>query len=170
MRRQLYIASLIALIALQVRAGEKASAWLVGKWKSNRELTIATIRLDRPLPPEKQARFEKLFGTMTVTYTTTEISFDTPEFEKHPRWSATESYRVVVSSAKRVVIRNKNPRTKEEESSVINFDSPDRYWIDLSLGGIQGVKGREYFDRIRLTEEEPNKRTTDNSGAAPLRV
>lgn len=156
MHRQLYIAYLIALTTLQGRASGDAATCLIGKWKSNRELTVATIRFDRPLPSDKQARFEKLFGSMTVTYTAADVNFYSPAFEKYPSWSGTESYRVVVAAAKRIIIKHKNPRTKIEESSVINFESPNRYWVDLSLGDVQGVRGREYFDRIRETKEELN--------------
>jgi len=101
---------------------------------------------------------------MIVTYTSTEVGFDTPAFEKYPAWNAKEPYRVEVATEKQVIIRHKNPRTKEEEPSVINFDSPDRYWIDLSLGSIQGVKGREYFDRVRSPNVEPNKQPEEAEG------
>lgn len=147
MRHHIRVLYLIFLSALQSRAADNVSSWLVGSWKSNRDLTVASVHLDHELPTDKRARFENLFGQMTATYTPTEATFFMPAIEKYPEWTSTESYRVVAVVGKRIVIRHKNPRTKVEESSIMYFESHDRYWVDLT--STKGVaSGREYFDRI----------------------
>jgi hypothetical protein len=155
-RKKTAILAVAILSASCGLAEDNAARWLIGQWKSNRELTIPTIHLEHPLPPEKQSRFNSLFGLMVVTYDKAEMRLYMPEFEKYPSWSATEPYRIVAALADRVVIRSKNPRTKQDESTTIMFEGPNRYWVDVS--GTPGVTGREYFDRIRDGQAEvPNK-------------
>jgi hypothetical protein len=139
----------------------------VGRWKSNRDLTVATIRLDHELPAEKRARFENLFGQMIAIFTPTEATFFMPAIEKYPEFTATDVYRVVAEVGDRLVIRYKNPRTKVEESTIMHFEGRDRYWVDLS--STKGViSGREYFDRIsdRDEKEQPNKASQPTTPAA----
>ena len=151
---KLAVISLCGLMAFVANsfAQESRARDLIGSWKSNRDLTVATIRVSPPMPPEKRARFEKLFGTMVITYTGSEMTAVFPAFEKYPERVTKEKYQIVAESEDRLLVRSKDARSGEEKTKAMNFVGKDRYWIDLD--GFQNLTGKEYFDRVR--SQEPN--------------
>ena len=116
---------------------------LIGSWKSNKKLTVASLRYPKPIAAAKRARFESLFGKMVVTYDRTHVTLETPPTPGQPAWRDRSRYRVVASDQNSVALVSTNPLTGEREISHVHFDSPDRYWLYL-----YGTGWKEYFDRI----------------------
>ena len=147
--RALTAAIFLLSFPLGIYAQAAREAYL-GSWKSNRELTIKTIRLKREVKPELRQRLDDLFGTLIVTYTGKEVVAYTPATEKSAEWSHTSAYTIVMSTDTKLVFRGQNARTKAIENTTITFEGPDRYWVSIDVPNV--LEGREYFDRIKTKE------------------
>lgn len=124
---------------------------LLGTWRSNRELSVATMR--RALmfrPPELRERFFDVFGDLTVTFTSTSLGTTWPR--RHPcgRHNHTAAYRVVASGPDSVSFRSEPRSRRGPKVMVVHFVGPDRYWMDVShiRVPVDTTGWREYFDRV----------------------
>lgn len=117
---------------------------LIGSWKSNKELTLKSVRIDPSIEGELKKKIEALFGCMTVTYerkhATIYMTDDNGKTEE-----IKNTYSVVASTSKKIILRWKDPSTGKEENTTLTFVSPDRYWVELPT--TPKLSGREYFDR-----------------------
>lgn len=113
---------------------------LLGRWKSNKELTIASIKYHKPMTPAKRAKFESLFGKLVVTYDRTYMTAEMPATRGYSVWRNSIPYRVIGSDKDSIAILSKDPERRIEH---IHFEGPDRYWLYLF-----GTGWKEYFDRI----------------------
>jgi hypothetical protein len=116
---------------------------IIGDWRSNRKLTVPTIRYPEGAKPETIKKFEDIFGHLTVTYTKSESRLVMPAMNDFPEWRDKTNYKIVDRSEDSITIRYFDNAEKIEKSRKINFEGPNRYWIDL-----EQIEGREYFDRI----------------------
>lgn len=116
---------------------------LMGRWKSNKELTIASIKYRKPMTPVKRAVFESVFGKLMLTYDRTHVTAEMPAMGRHPVWQNRIPYRVVGSDKNSVAIMSADPLTGESTIEHIYFEGPNRYWFYLF-----GTGWKEYFDRI----------------------
>jgi len=116
---------------------------LEGRWKSNKQLTVATIHFSKPITPAKRTKFEGIFGKLVLTYDRTHVTAEMPPTNGHPVWRNSNRYRVVASDSDSLAYVSTNPLTNEREISHVHFDSPNRYWLYL-----HGSGWKEYFDRI----------------------
>ena len=156
----------IALLGSPVFGQQKATDLIVGTWKSNRELSVPTIKLKIGMTPERMKFLNNLFGRLEVTYTKTEESAVMPAHDDRPEWRFAGAYSVVSATDTEIVIKSKSPLTGEEETSTATFEGPDRYWIPL-----KGMKGREYFDRVKspgkAATAQPDEVSASESKKAP---
>jgi hypothetical protein len=114
-----------------------------GRWKSNQQLTVATIQLRKPITPARRAKLNALFGKLVLIYDRAHITAEMPPTNGHPVWHNRMRYRVVASDSNSVALVSSDPLTGEREISHIHFDGPNRYWLYL-----HGSGWKEYFDRI----------------------
>ena len=84
---------LISLVACLV-SGSNAAPELTGKWKSNKELTIATFKVPDSMPDDVRDRFFNVFGKMIITYTDREIVTNTPPYDVFDEMTSRYNYRV----------------------------------------------------------------------------
>ena len=150
----------IALLGSPVFGQQKATDLIVGTWKSNRELSVPTIKLKIGMTPERMKFLNNLFGRLEVTYTKTEESAVMPAHDDRPEWRFAGAYTVVSATDAEIVIKSKSPLTGEEETSTATFEGPDRYWIPL-----KGMKGREYFDRVKSPVKTATSKPDENSAS-----
>ena len=136
-------AALFANITLLVGCASRDRR-IEGRWKSNKQLTVATIQLRKPITPAKRAKLDDIFGKLVLVYDRTHISAEMPPCNGYPVWCNRTRYRVVASDHDSLAYISSNPLTGEREISHIHFDGPNRYWLYLPVIG-----WREYFDRIR---------------------
>ena len=137
----------------------------MGTWKSNRELTVPTIKLKVEMTPKLMNLLNNLFGRMEVTYTKTEESAFRPAFDDKPEWRHAGAYTVVSATDTEIVIKDKNPLTGEEGTSTATFEGPDRYWIPL-----KGMQGREYFDRVKSPVKTATSKPDENSALESMKT
>ena len=116
---------------------------LEGRWKSNKELTLATIKLRDPVTATKRATLDSIFGKLVMCYDRTHVIAELPASNGRPGWHSRTRYRVVASDNDSLAYISTDVFTGEPEISHVYFESPDRYWIYLNDTG-----SKEYFDRI----------------------
>ncbi len=116
---------------------------LIGRWKSNRDLSITTFPHRERLSPEKRAIFDGVFGRLTVTYTRHHVEIDMAAMAQEQPIRERARYRVIGSTANSVTVRFRDVPFEGDSTKTIHFVGPDRYWILVGESG-----GREYFDRV----------------------
>lgn len=112
---------------------------LVGRWRSDRERTLAEWRFNPETPEEKRALVANMFGKLELSYTRwrCESLFDGA---KDVAW-----YQVLAKDAESVMIRSwaRMPFLGLTQSLFhIHFDG-DSYWITLGTSNT-----REFFRRL----------------------
>jgi hypothetical protein len=132
----------IAIVAL-VTGCASSDSRLLGRWQSNRSLTIATFPHRKQLPAAKRAFFDGMFGRLTLNYTRRYIYSELPPKETEPPFRQRIPYRVLASDADSVTIATNDTSSPDDSTKQIHFIGPNRYWIPLGTKG-----GREYFDRL----------------------
>jgi len=139
-----WLAVLVIIVAIPLRMTRLTDDRLIGTWQSDAERTIAGIRAEGTIEPEREAKLRNLFGKMRITYTTKTYTTELDDSV------VTYSYQLLGRDKHSVVFcdseNKESPLAFLELSTftVIHFDSPDSYWLDTEIGGI-----REYFKRIR---------------------
>ena len=135
-------AAALAMVAL-VSGCASSDSRLVGNWRSNRALSIATFPHRDQLTSDKRAFFDSMFGRLTLTYTRRYIQTELPPKGSGQPFRQSIPYRVLASDANSVTIVLKDTLTGHDATKQIHFVGADRYWIHL------GTKdSREYFDRL----------------------
>ena len=138
------IVTAIALAVVALVSGcMSADSRLIGHWRSNRPLSIATFPHRRQLTPDKRAFFDDLFGKLTLAYTRRYIHTQLPPRSTEPPFRRRIPYRVLASDSESVTIALEDRSADPDSTKKIHFVGPNRYWIPLGSKG-----GREYFDRF----------------------
>lgn len=135
-------AALLASITLLVGCAS-SDHQLDGRWKSNKQLTVASVRFRKPPSPAQRAKLEAIFGKLVVIYDGTQITAEMPPTNGHPVWHYRSRYRVVASDRDSLAYVSRDPLTGEHKISHVHFDGPNRHWLYL-----HGTGWKEYFDRI----------------------
>lgn len=139
MRLLLPIIYLMVCLTMHAESGTQR---LRGVWKSNRELTLATFKNLPPMNAERRARFEGIFGKLTITYESARLCSRLPDEASEPIW---QEYKVVIEHGDVVWIESYDSIQKAKIRIQITFEGENRYWIHLDES--KGTK--EYFDRVR---------------------
>jgi hypothetical protein len=143
------IGTIVCLLLSLTANAESGSQRLLGAWKSNRELTLATFKYVPPMSPKGRALFEGLFGKLTITYELARVCSRFPDETGEPTWM---DYRVIIEHGDVLLIESYEPLQKANVRVQITFEGANRYWIHLDE-----AKGtREYFDRLPSTQR-PNQ-------------
>jgi hypothetical protein len=116
---------------------------LIGRWRSNRPLSVSTFAVRNRLTPAKRALFDSIFGKFTLTYTSRYIDTEMPSKDAAQPYRQRIPYRVVASDAESVTIVAKDSPGFGESTKRIHFVGQKRYWISVGSSA-----GREYFDRL----------------------
>ncbi len=140
----------VCVICCCTAAAGALSERLVGKWRSNRELSVATFANVPAMSAKRRAFIEGMFGKLEITYEVLRYSSRLPDGSSDAVW---ENYRVLKEEGDVVWIELSGTPKEETRTVRVTFEGPDRYWI--VLGEKYGT--REYFDRV-LDEGGPNPR------------
>lgn len=132
----------VAIVALASGCASSDSR-LIGRWRSNRALTITTFPHRKQLPPAKRAFFDGIFGRLTLTYTRRYIYSELPPKQTEAPFRQRLPYRVLASDTDSVTIATEDTPSAADSTKQIHFIGPNRYWIPLGTKG-----GKEYFDRL----------------------
>ena len=129
---------------------------LIGKWRSNRELSVATFANVPAMDATRRAFIESMFGKLEITYEVFRYSSRLPDDSGDAVW---RNYRVVKEESNVVWVELSGASEEEATTVRVTFEGPDRYWI--VLGEKYGTK--EFFDRV-LKKGGPNQRPEANAG------
>jgi len=131
-------------------ASPVASTPLIGKWRSDRALTVNYFVAHFKTTPAATLYLKETTGYLTLAFTKDHLKADAPGFDVHVQGKlahagpshAESAYTVVSADAKSVsisIIQSGKPATK-----TYNFDGKNTLWIDT-----HGVPSREYYTRVR---------------------
>ena len=135
--KRLVAFSCLLLVSLSIFAGSLRSKTLVGTWKSNKEATLAYLQIHTHLTQEKLDMIGKALGKMTITFTTTNLTM------KSDDWNFSSPYEIVSETREFVVIESNNPNTSRRTQDSFDLDG-DSIWIrDTRIPGY-----KERFDRV----------------------
>jgi hypothetical protein len=116
---------------------------LEGRWKSNRELTMASFTVRKFLSPAGRAKVSSIFGKLVLNYDRGTVIEEMPSSSGQPPWRHRSRYRVVAADSDSLVYVMAQGPFGKPLISYVHFDGPNRYWIYLGSSGT-----KEYFDRI----------------------
>ncbi len=137
------------------------NAWaapdLIGRWQSDRELTVDFIR-DNTRRTDKQLKaLFQIFGNLMLTFDGHSLKQVMQERKfslegETYTWAGDETeapYRVIFNGENIIVIVTEDPEGKEVPVT-LNFDGADTMWIypDYAGSPVQDQHIREYFRRI----------------------
>jgi hypothetical protein len=113
------------------RATSKPSAWLIGRWRSNKKKSLEGWLYPVKKRRKVQALFRRILGKLTFRFTKKAV---TSWFEGD---KDVEVYRVVWQNDSCCYGRG-----TKQHGQLINFTSPNEFWVHAG-------KNIEYFSRIR---------------------
>lgn len=136
--KSLLLAAILLLLASQTLSASNEA--LVGLWKSDSELTIASYKSSKSVSPEGERALDEMFGKLTLNFGSEEVQVDRGiagvEVVSTP-------YRISESDAEHVVIEFINPDGSIDEIAEYHFEGqcikrkqPDKEW-------------HEYFCRVQ---------------------
>lgn len=125
------------------RFGRRTDVRLLGTWKSDADLTMASFQGKSSRNAEREAKLRSLFGKMRIIWTATHLTSDLDGYID------TDKYKVLASDEDSVTIQTEDTNPSPLDGlglpavHVIHFVGADTYWLDIS-GGM-----REYFKRVK---------------------
>ena len=150
--------TLFALAVVLTSISARADPSLVGKWRSERELTIAFAR-DRAKLEDKTLLFiEQMMGRMTLTFTPRRIASEMPDWQSEDAagnksnlvgFKETHSYKLLGSTRTQVAIASVEPVTGRHAITIYNFDNENTMWVYLGGAPFPEMNIREYFVRVK---------------------
>jgi hypothetical protein len=155
-RLSIAVAALVAVVC-SASADDGPRAWLVGHWKSNKELTIPTLRFTKPLTPEQRSRVENIFGKYEICFGSTEATYHVSALRTRPAYGGTARYQILAEENDRLVVKCIDAKTGKEDVSNIRFEGHDRCWVLIDT--IEWITGWQCFDRVQypMPKEPPDQ-------------
>jgi len=131
---------------------------LIGKWKSDAELSMKFNR-ERAVMEEKTGHFlDQLLGHLTITFASNNATYDMPDLEVTSSAGKTshmtgfqekDPYEFLASTASQIAIRTVEPVTGSPQIVVYNFEDANTMWIYMGGGHFPAMNMREYFVRVK---------------------
>ena len=136
--------SIFTLVGLLLIGCASHDTRLNGRWKSNKDLSVATMecwkpRSGKPLSPHKRAFLASLFGKLIVTYDGHTATSELPVMNGLPPSRDSGRYRIAASDDHSLAYVSTNRLTGKPEISHVHFDGPNRYVGLPSRHGHEGV-------------------------------
>ncbi|MBL8248632.1 MAG: hypothetical protein JNK95_09775 [Candidatus Competibacter sp.] len=143
---------------MSVSTSAIADPTLIGKWRSDQELTMRFIKDNVKLQDKISDFIGDMMGRLTLTFTHDKVHSSLQDYDvivegkKHRMVGFNEHapYTILYSSNRIIVTSGREPVTGNVVVTKYNFDSPDVMWI--YTGGADSVLPnshyREYFRRV----------------------
>jgi hypothetical protein len=129
---------------------------LLGKWKSNSELSMKFNR-EKAVIQDKTALFlEQIMGHMIITLTPTRMTTDMPDVNTKSALGVaaifhgsheSDDYDFLGSTPTQVAISSTESATGLRKITVFNFEDDNTMWVYLGGGNFPDMNLREYFVR-----------------------
>lgn len=139
-------------------AAAHADPTLVGRWKSNGQMSMQ-FNEDRARLEDRSIKFlTQLMGRMTVTFDQRTVTYEMKDWEvvsengeRRPfvGFKEVQPYRLIGHTPKSVAIRSREPVTGEERITVFNFVDSNTMWVysGRTAESVPTEHLREYFVR-----------------------
>lgn len=147
---------LAALVFLLAAATSYADPVLLGKWRSDKTLTMG-FAIERAKLEDKTVRFlDQMMGRMTLTFSRSRVTSVMPDWESETvegvksslvGFSETHAYKVVATTPTQVAVVSMEPVTDRRTITVYNFEDKDTMWVYLGGPTFPQMNIREYFVR-----------------------
>lgn len=155
LKRSTFLTFYILLTSLSAQAQIPR---IIGKWQSDRDLTMAFAKDHRKLSERTNLFLDQLMGRLTLTFTKSTVSSSMPDsnsttFEgvKSQLRGFTEKnrYKALAATKTQVAILSLEPVTGIKTISVYNFEDANTMWVYLGGESFPNLNIREYFRRIQ---------------------
>jgi hypothetical protein len=125
---------LLTILSLSAFAGSEK---LIGTWKSNKEATLAYLKIHTHLASQQLDLVAQSLGKMTLTFDKTNVTMKTDN------WSFVSPYKIISETTNSITIESKDPNTQKLTQGQFEFDG-NGFWIPDDT--IPGYKER--FDKL----------------------
>jgi hypothetical protein len=139
-------------------ASAHAEPILIGKWKSDRELTMRFAKERAKMEDKSMLFLDQMMGRLTLVFTPTEVSAEMPDWQSQPvggvksqhvGFRESHRYNVLGGTEDQVAVDSPELVTGRQRITVYNFEGPDTMWIYLGGASFPKLNMREYFVRIK---------------------
>lgn len=150
------VVAVLSLLLFAVPA--TADPVIVGKWQSDRELTMLFAKEHARLQDKTYLFLEQMMGRMTLSFTAKTIRIEMPDWQSETAaggksqlvgFRETHAYKVIGSSHDQVAVVSAEPVTGRKRITVYNFEDEDTMWVYLGGGPFPQMNMREYFVRVK---------------------
>ena len=148
----------ILVAAISVCFGAHADPALLGKWRSDRELTMSFAEERAKLEDKTMLFLKQMVGLQTITFTATQVRSEMPNWEsttadgltsKLIGFDETHPYKRIGTTANQVAVASQEPVTGRTRITVYNFEDEDTMWVYLGGAPFPQMNIREYFVRAK---------------------
>jgi hypothetical protein len=124
---------LLLLLSFSAFAGNER---LIGTWKSNKEATLAYLRIHTIMTDRQLDAAAQMLGKMSLTFDQTNLT------ATMGTWKAVSRYKVISETKNSVTIETKDPGTGQMVSSVLEFTAGSLWTSNDAFHGY-----KERFDK-----------------------
>jgi hypothetical protein len=125
---------LLSILSFSAFAGSEK---LMGTWKSNKEVTLAYLKIHTSLTPQQLDMVSQSLGKMTLTFDKTNLTMKTDD------WKFVSPYKIISETTNSMTIESKDPNTQTLTQSKFEFDGNGFWSPDDSIPGY-----KERFDKL----------------------
>ena len=133
MKKIIALALLLSLAFTTFAGNER----LIGSWKSNKEATLAYLKVHTKLTPVQLEKFGTALGTMTLTFDQTNL------VAKSGDWKYATPYKVISETKNSITAESKDPGSVKPTPTIYEFEG-NSFWV--ADDRIPGFKER--FDKL----------------------
>jgi hypothetical protein len=125
---------LLSILSFSTFAGSEK---LMGTWKSNKEVTLAYLKIHTSLTPQQLDMVSQSLGKMTLAFDKTNLTMKTDD------WKFVSPYKIISETTNSMTIESKDPNTQTLTQSKFEFDGNGFWSPDDSIPGY-----KERFDKL----------------------
>ncbi len=149
---------LVAVVLTLIATASQADPVLLGKWKSDKELTMAFATARAKLEDKTILFLEQMMGRMTITFTQSRITSVMPDWESETAegvrsnlagFNESHTYKIIATTPTEVAISSVEPVTRRKDITVFHFEDKNTMWVYLGGATFPQMNIREYFVRVQ---------------------
>ena len=139
-----FIVCLLGLILVFPARAEVDTAWMIGKWKVNSELTISSARPNASPKSDGIVRIKAYLDQLTFRITEETMETYCPAYKEFPEIHDVVNYTITGTVAEKIVVKVWAPGTTKIGRAVLSFESKDRFSALLKV-----ISGRGFYERVK---------------------
>ena len=132
--KKIIVLFLLIITAFTTFAGNER---LIGIWKSNKEATLAYLKVHTKLTPQQLDKIGTALGSTTITFDQTNLVM------KSGDWKYATPYKIISETENFVTVESKDPGSVKPTPTIYEFEG-NSFWV--ADDRIPGYKER--FDKL----------------------